>query len=119
MTAQVRDEHRTAADDALPALVEARRPRGISEPTVLPVDERMREALAQIIADAELRGAEAALAPFHALFAGDPDTPCRTTWRSDSGYGGRDTVRTECVEVPLDEVRATFDEAERAVGGEA
>jgi hypothetical protein len=28
-------------------------------------------------------------------------------------------LSTECVEVPLDEVRAAFDEAERAIEGQA
>lgn len=33
-----------------------------------------------------------------ALFAGGPDTPCRTTWHGT----------TECVEVPLDDLRAAL-----------
>ena len=36
------------------------------------------------------------------LFAGGPDTPCRTTWRKEN-YPGIPAV--ECVEVPLDDLR--------------
>jgi hypothetical protein len=74
------------------------------------------DELRQHVAAAERRGAERALAPLNALFAGDPDTPCRTTYRREPGALD---VRTECVEVPLDELRAAFDEAERAVEGRA
>jgi hypothetical protein len=60
-------------------------------------------------ADAVVEGREQALRPFRDLFAGGPDTPCRTTYRDEDVWNG--TARTECVEVPLDEVRAAFVEA--------
>ena len=36
------------------------------------------------------------------LFAGGPDTPCRTTWRKEIHP---DIPAVECVEVPLDDLR--------------
>lgn len=75
------------------------------------------EHLAAAIAEIRAEGHAAALAPFEALFAGEPDTPCRTTWRNEDVWNGE--ARTECVELPLDELRDTFDEAERALRGEA
>lgn len=58
-------------------------------------------------------GQTLALEPFRQLFNGGPDTACRTTWR-DEGLPARYGVpRTECVEVPLDELRAAFDKAEK------
>lgn len=74
----------------------------------------VRNALAQAFADEEQRVREEVLRPFRELFSGGPDTPCRTTWRGivlwDDGSSD-DTNRQECVEVPLDEVRAAFAEA--------
>ena len=76
--------------------------------------ERATEAyvahLEEQLADAEERGRERGVAPFRDLFAGGPDTPCRTTYR-DEPVGEGAYVATECVEVPLDEVRAAFVEA--------
>jgi len=65
-------------------------------------------------------GVEAAVAVFSSLFSGEPDTPCRTTWRPEGGLIGTALPATvECVEVPLDELRSTFDEAERLAEGAA
>jgi len=66
-------------------------------------------------------GVEAAVAVFSSLFSGEPDTPCRTTWRREAGWSlpGAEVPLTECVEVPLDELRSTFDEAERLAEGAA
>jgi len=44
-----------------------------------------------------------------ALFAGGPDTPCRTTWRPEYSMPDCSAASTECVEVPLDELRAVLD----------
>jgi hypothetical protein len=52
-----------------------------------------------------LARAEAKVARVEALFAGGPDTPCRTTWREDWPLAGP----TECVEVPMDDLRAALD----------
>lgn len=72
-----------------------------------------RPALA--VAAAERRGAAAALAPFDALFNGGPDTSCRTTWRRAlPGPGIHRPPSTECVEVPMDDLRDAFDQAEAA-----
>lgn len=48
------------------------------------------------------------LAPFKELFGGGPDTPCRTTWHPTPWAG----VNVECVEVPMDDLRAAFTRAE-------
>jgi len=63
--------------------------------------------VAEALAAAERRGEERAREPFRRLFAGGPDTTCRTTWRQATVPGGR----IECVEVPLDDLRAAFAEA--------
>lgn len=63
--------------------------------------------IAQALANARARGAK----PFEELFAGGPDTVCRTTWRDEDVWNGE--ARTECVEVPMDELRAAFEEAKR------
>ena len=45
------------------------------------------------------------------LFAGGPDTSCRTTWRRTYQGGGTFKVSSppvECVEVPLDDLRAVL-----------
>lgn len=42
-----------------------------------------------------------------ALFAdGGPDTPCRTAWRGQPGWTGGPAI--ECVEVPMDDLRAAL-----------
>lgn len=63
--------------------------------------------VAGAVAQARREGGEAALAPFHALFSGEPDTPCRTTYRWPP--------EVECVELPVADLQATFEEAERAI----
>jgi len=50
--------------------------------------------------------AEAALARVRALFAGGPDTVCRTTWRDEPPYACGSEVA--CVEVPLADLRAAL-----------
>lgn len=83
-------------------------------------DALLRE-VAGAIATARAEGHAAALEPFEALFAGDPDTPCRTTWRREPGHSlaGSAVPLVECVEVPIDELREAFDEAERTLRGES
>lgn len=51
--------------------------------------------------------AERRIEAVETLFGGGPDTPCRTTWREHSPYGCYD--RTECVEVPMDDLRRALD----------
>lgn len=51
--------------------------------------------------------AEDRLAAVEALFSGGPDTECRTVWREESGMFDV-TYRVECVEVPLDSLRAAL-----------
>jgi len=97
-------QHRAEADGALVAWKDG---RDLPE---FVLDDLARHLAAQI-AHAEERGRERGVRPFRDLFSGGPDTSCRTAWRREGGYGGRDTVTTECVEVPLDDLRAAFDEA--------
>ena len=56
-----------------------------------------REAT-EVDARERLRRAEERLAGVEALFAGGPDTPCRTTWPDG----------VECVEVPMADLRRAF-----------
>lgn len=58
-------------------------------------------------AEAERDALAARLAAVEALFAGGPDTPCRTLWRATEGLIG-EWAEIECVEVPLDELRAAL-----------
>lgn len=58
------------------------------------------------------------------LFSGDPDTSCRTTWRRTYTTTDSDMLISrppvECVEVPLDDLRAVLAAADRGVtDGEA
>jgi hypothetical protein len=62
----------------------------------------------EVVAAVEERGRERGVRPFRDLFAGGPDTPCRTTYRR---IPGTLDVSMECVEVPLDDLRAAFAEA--------
>lgn len=106
MTAEVNGEHLRIARDALwPEL----------SPTyqIGPTRQARQRRAAQAIADAEERGRQHVLEVFSSLFSGEPDTPCRTTWRETPALAGDPLPATECVEVPIDELRATFDEAER------
>jgi hypothetical protein len=63
-------------------------------------------ALADAFARVREEGRDAAVRPFRELFAGGPDTSCRTVYRTGTVEYGR-----ECVEVPLDDLRAAFVEA--------
>jgi hypothetical protein len=69
------------------------------------------EVEARVQAAANQRAAEA-LRPFEELFA-NPDTSCRTTWRREPGWSlpGATEPLTECVEVPMDDLRNAFDRA--------
>ena len=60
--------------------------------------ERLRELLAE---------SEAYRDRVEALFAGGPDTPCRTLWRAVEGIAG-EWHEVECVEVPMGELRAAL-----------
>lgn len=52
-----------------------------------------------------------ALRPLQDLFALRPDTSCATTWREEPNIKGEPPYRIECVEVPMDELRAAFRKA--------
>lgn len=65
------------------------------------------QAMLQVRADRILdllRDERAELQRWRELFAGGPDTPCRTTWREDTSYP--DMPKIECCEVPMSELRA-------------
>lgn len=64
-----------------------------------------KERLPHVYEWQELR---AKVARVEELFAGGPDTPCRTAWRESPGLFGA-AVRVECVEVPIDDLRAALD----------
>jgi hypothetical protein len=86
--------------------------KGLGPGPVLTDEERnllTRTALA--IADAEDRGRQRGVRPFRDLFAGGPDTSCRTVYREHDSIASIEVGPTECVEVPLDDVRAAFVEA--------
>jgi hypothetical protein len=70
------------------------------------------EVEARVQAAAGQRAAEE-IRPFEELFACDPDTSCRTTWRREPGWSlpGSTAALTECVEVPMDDLRVAFDRA--------
>lgn len=59
-------------------------------------------------------GKKAVLRIFHQIFSGGPDTGCRTTWREGDWIRIPDmkTPSVECVEVPMEELRAAFDRSE-------
>lgn len=56
--------------------------------------------ISDLMADAQM----GALLPFEELFSDGPDGPCRTTFDDDG---------TECIEVPMADLRDTFDRASR------
>jgi hypothetical protein len=58
------------------------------------------------------------LRPFEELFAGGPDTVCRTVWREDPGLIGEPSNEIECVEVPMADLRDAFDQARALVDEE-
>jgi hypothetical protein len=53
--------------------------------------------------------------PFEDLFAGGPDTSCRTVWDESEAIPALGIGPLECVSVPLDDLRAAF----RAAGRKA
>lgn len=67
--------------------------------------------LAQLLADAEESGRERGVRPFRNLFSGGPDTVCRTVWDDSEAVPALGIGPTECVSVPLDDLRAAFVEA--------
>jgi len=69
--------------------------------------ERVEVLAPLLVPEAEERGRQRGVQPFRDLFAGGPDTACRTRHRPDGPYGS--TV--ECVEVPLDDLRQAFTDA--------
>lgn len=100
----------------------------LARAAVLPTSEQLAATdyvdtlrrTAGAIATARAEGARAALEAFEALFSGEPDTPCRTTWRDEwAPPAGGPVARIECVEVPIEALREAFDEAERTLRGEA
>ena len=54
----------------------------------------------------ELAEAQGKVARVEALFSGGPDSPCWTAWRN--GWSGGGQILVECVEVPLDDIRAAL-----------
>lgn len=75
---------------------------------VAPGDTEKDYARREVIAKELAKERERVLAPFKKLFGCDPDTPCRTTWRATFAE------HIECVEVPMENLRAAFAEAELA-----
>jgi hypothetical protein len=78
----------------------------------------LRDENADLRARAE--AAETKNAALDALFAGGPDTTCRTTWRDHkSVFGTRLSEREECVEVPMEDLRAALGDSPAQVGEES
>lgn len=65
----------------------------------------------EVVAAIEERGRQRGVAPFRDLFSGGPDTTCRTRYRDEASLLDPFPDLTECVEVPLDDLRAAFREA--------
>ena len=73
---------------------------------------RDHPAVARLLSIVQARAGEGALRErVEALFAGGPDTSCRTTWRRSDPTGYGDSI--ECVEVPMDDLRAALAETDR------
>lgn len=53
-----------------------------------------------------MREIENRLQRIYNLFKGGPDTVCRTTWRHGESLDG---TATECVEVPMEDLRDALD----------
>ena len=68
---------------------------------------------------AALEAAEAKLAAVESLFAGGPDTVCRTTWREHGLPDRYGIPRQECVEVPMEALRAAFGDPPAQFGEES
>jgi hypothetical protein len=68
-----------------------------------------RLAEAYLAAEERASAAEQKIAAIESLFAGGPDTPCRTVWRgAEVGSGPFEYVQIECVEVPVADLRAVL-----------
>lgn len=55
-----------------------------------------------------------ALAPLRELFAGGPETSCRTVWDHSEAVPEFGIGPLECVSVPIDDLRDAFARAESA-----
>lgn len=67
------------------------------------------EAFAQRdAAQAALTAEQGKTARVQAFFAGGPDTACRTVWHEEAPLLGMRRPRIECVEVPMDDLRAAL-----------
>jgi hypothetical protein len=62
--------------------------------------------VAEVIAGRYVEGRDDARRPFEELFAGGPETVCRTVYRTGTVEYG-----LECVEVPIDDLRDAFETA--------
>ena len=62
-----------------------------------------------------MTAAQKVLRVFEDLFAGGPDTSCRTVWDESEAIPALGVGPLECVSVPMADLRAAFDEAERLV----
>jgi hypothetical protein len=71
----------------------------------------LADALLYVVEEIARRRVAAAVGPFRELFAGGPDTPCRTTWREDPARPDCSAASIECVEVPVDALRDAFHRA--------
>ncbi len=75
------------------------------------IAEFTTEAVLDVVAGALDETRTDTLRPFEELFAGGPDTACRTTWREDPTISECSAASIECVEVPMADLRAAFDAA--------
>ncbi len=77
------------------------------------IAEAATEAVLDVLADALDAARTDTLQPLEELFAG-PGTTCSTTWRESTMAPECSAASIECVEVPLDDLRAAFDAAKAA-----
>ncbi len=75
------------------------------------LSEASVERARAVQAESELKAANERLARVDELFNGGPDTPCRTTYR-DNGYEGVFAAVVDCVEVPMEDLRAALADPE-------
>jgi len=73
--------------------------QGLRHPDATLIEAAPRLAATVIAQGDELEDLRAFKARHEALFAGGPDTPCRTTWHTT------ELGATECVEVPIEDLR--------------
>lgn len=84
-----------------------------SIPDFLDPQRQLVDALLPVVRRYADQRAAQVLAPFRELFAGGPDTVCRTAWRPAlPGPGMHRPPSTECVEVPMEDLRDAFDRAD-------